>query len=1047
MPTVAGRVVPEPVTMPNQSSSAIVVGPSRQITALARKAISFQKRQMFTNICCIGLCPFLMVIISAGLGTLITRLISRSTSVSEFLRCSNVSAMSYPGIPNWNATVGLPLLPKSDLWTGATMDDIYQTNYDVVINFGLDGPPGAAVASFQHPCVFWYGENYPFSPLYEMNPGASGNAVRDSTYTAEPQGGWFMALLNGMSSGVVDARSLQRFIGLQLRSWAIYSAENADTLSMLGSKPMQNTIPLPALLSAPSTNAFISPITNSSIGLLGTIPTRYWGDLGGISISNPGSSALNVQPVPWFNYTGGSDNDLDVSISNALNEVILAISKVDKSAIQRNINSNVSATNELFLKIGKILNDLPHGAVFFNKIDHANKRYSWNMHYGTDIRLTATSNFPVPGVRLIQQQTQLDNAILRNSNVSVYGNASITQGLRILPYVANNKLNLPFGGLIGAILYPFGVSFLLPVFCVILVQEKEYRVLVMMQMNGMKSIWYYVSQYVIFYVLFAISTAVFLIVGYLSKLTLFTLTDPRVYIILFFLWGNNQVSLAFLFSTFFNRSRFALVIVFLAVLLSVLIALTVDSIFVSGSAPLAYFIWPPFAFYRALTVLNKASYAGSLQPYKLSMIRPGNEVGNAIIFMGVGVFVYLTLAIYLAAVLPSEFGVRRPWHFPVTDTIRKIKAARFAKDSDGIHTAEAELALSIQVDESETQYEDEDVKAERNRILSRNFDATSPLILSHMRKVYSGRGGAGPKLAVKDVTFAVEEGIVFGLLGPNGAGKTTLISILTGLYQSSSGEATLAGYNIKTDTAEVYKNIGICPQFDILWEELTVSEHLFFYARLKGVTADCEKVAVQNAINDVALSGFEHRISKGLSGGEKRRLSIAIALIGNPKVVFFDEPTTGLDPEVRRLIWGIVNTAKIGKTIVLTTHSMEEAEALCQRIGIMAKGTLRCLANPIRLKQVYGAGFKLYFNTLEADMPRAIQYIESILPKGFKVIDVFATNASYEFPGVPGILPQLFRGIEQSKDFVGILDWGIGQTTLEEVFIRLISESDASAEY
>ena len=85
------------------------------------------------------------------------------------------------------------------------------------------------------------------------------------------------------------------------------------------------------------------------------------------------------------------------------------------------------------------------------------------MHYGTDIRLTATSNFPVPGVRLIQQQTQLDNAILRNSNVSVYGNASITQGLRILPYVANNKLNLPFGGLIGAILYPFGVSFLLPV--------------------------------------------------------------------------------------------------------------------------------------------------------------------------------------------------------------------------------------------------------------------------------------------------------------------------------------------------------------------------------------------------------------------------------------------------------------------------------------------------------------------------------------------------------------------------------------------------------
>ena len=195
------------------------------------------------------------------------------------------------------------------------------------------------------------------------------------------------------------------------------------------------------------------------------------------------------------------------------------------------------------------------------------------------------------------------------------------------------------------------------------------------------------------------------------------------------------------------------------------------------------------------------------------------------------------------------------------------------------------------------------------------------------------------------------------------------------------------------------------------------------------------------------MTAFEDRLTKGLSGGEKRRLSIAISLLGNPAVVFLDEPTTGLDPEVRRLIWNIVNNARIGRTVVLTTHSMEEAEALCQRIGIMAKGTLRCLANPTRLKDLYGPGFRIFANSHEQDTPRAAKYIESLLPAGWKKIDSFATNSSYEFPSVKGILSSMFATIESEKSENGILDWGIGQTTLEEVFIRLISEDDASAEY
>ena len=274
-----------------------------------------------------------------------------------------------------------------------------------------------------------------------------------------------------------------------------------------------------------------------------------------------------------------------------------------------------------------------------------------------------------------------------------------------------------------------------------------------------------------------------------------------------------------------------------------------------------------------------------------------------------------------------------------------------------------------------------------------------------------------------------------------------MISILTGLYEISSGNATIAGFDIKTNSEEVYKCIGICPQFDIQWDELTVGEHLYFYARLKGVQAKDERTAVLRSLKEVSLTDFENRLTKGLSGGERRRLSIAIALLGNPNVVFLDEPTTGLDPEVRRLIWNIINDARAGRTIILTTHSMEEAEALCQRIGIMAKGTLRCHANPTRLKQLYGSGFKIFVTSLPEDKTRACQFIESLLPKGFKSVDSFAATTSYEFPATKGILSKLFVSVEHGKAEHGILDWGIGETSLEEVFIRLISEADASAEY
>lgn len=339
-----------------------------------------------------------------------------------------------------------------------------------------------------------------------------------------------------------------------------------------------------------------------------------------------------------------------------------------------------------------------------------------------------------------------------------------------------------------------------------------------------------------------------------------------------------------------------------------IIAVAIDFVFKTATIPTAYFIWPPFAFYRILTVLNTNAFTTSLQvkgkenisrfdpisahspnphfyfilqPYKFSMVKPGDEVFTALMFLWVEVIVFLVLAYYLNQTAPSEFGVRRPWNFPIIDLMEMF----------GNKQKVEELKISTEEEKVREGLEDDDVKAERARVLSNGHPSSSPLIMKGMRKVYASRRGLGPKLAVRDVSLAVEQGLIFGLLGPNGAGKTTLISILTGLYEASYGEATLAGYNIKTQTSMVYKKIGICPQFDILWDDLTISEHLYFYARLKGITSNQEDMEVEKCLQKVKLENFRDRKTKGLSGGEKRRLSIAIALIGDPAVVFLDEPT------------------------------------------------------------------------------------------------------------------------------------------------------------
>ncbi|KAG0204882.1 hypothetical protein BGX28_003341 [Mortierella sp. GBA30] len=1001
---------------------------SFQLRALGRKTLSFQRRQVFVNVCCIGLCPILMVIIAGAMGIGITSLINNLGNPSDYLLCSDVDAMTprgFPLVPSFSKQeVNFPTSPGSSIPNAKAGATIKHVNWYIVPGkLGFGASPTITADS----CVWWFGKDYPHSSPYAKDPNiTTPGSDLDSTYKPQPQGGW---LGPNQLIAPIELTKAQTY------PWVLAADE---TGGLAGSRPRQ-----------PAVDARAGNVTGQPFGtgLLGTMDTRYFANIT-TDTSTGIPSVKEFQPVPFYQQVPGSSGATDDALTQQIRVLVDGLARVDKTAIRAK-DPSPQQLIAYYSQIGTLVQNMPMGAVIFNTIDAVARKFDYTLQIGTDIRLLRAANYPNRGLRLMIQHTSLANAILKTSPVA--NTTKITHGFRGMPQLFTTKADIPIASLVGRILYPFGVSFLLPIFVITLVKEKEDRILVMMRMSGLRSITYYVAHYVHFYILHILSSLMFILAGVAFRMPFFTKVDPGVFILLFFFWGHVQIALAFFLSCFFSKSRTALVIVFLLVLCGVIVSLATETIFDTDQAPVGYFVWPAFAFYRALSVINRSSYDSSYQPYKISDLKGSDEVFQVLIALIIEIFVFLGLAFYLTEVFPTEFGVRQPWHFIVSGPYKhffgKKEKNKKSQDLEGQtrrdHTGSQRERVQgeIPLDAEEVQFEDVDVKQERARVLHDEFLPDCPLVMKNMRKIYP----TNKKLAVKNVTFAVDKDTIFGLLGPNGAGKTSLIHILTGLYEPTQGWARLAGYELDTEIKDVYRNIGICPQHDILWDDLTVGEHLYFYARLKGVAASDERAAVVASLNAVSLIPFEDRLTKGLSGGEKRRLSIAIALVGNPTVVFLDEPTTGLDISVRRLIWDIILHAKQGRTIILTTHSMEEAEVLCARIGIMAKGTLRCIGNQIRLKDLYGRGFKITFACRPENVERASHYIASLLPSSAKRLDAFVTSESWEFETEPGLIQRLFEEIELHKHENGIDDWGLSQTTLEEVFLRIIGEDDADA--
>jgi ABC-2 type transport system ATP-binding protein len=293
----------------------------------------------------------------------------------------------------------------------------------------------------------------------------------------------------------------------------------------------------------------------------------------------------------------------------------------------------------------------------------------------------------------------------------------------------------------------------------------------------------------------------------------------------------------------------------------------------------------------------------------------------------------------------------------------------------------------------------------------------------------------GALTAVQDLTLEVYEGEVFGFLGPNGAGKTTSINMMCGLLRPDAGQVTIRGVPISEADNEVRARVGVCPQDIVLWERLTCLEQLQFIGQMYGLPGRKARQRGQELLEELDLTGKYNKQARTLSGGMQRRLNLAMALVHDPDIVVLDEPEAGLDPQSRIKVREYIQSLARVKTVILTTHNMDEADRVADRVAIIDHGELLVLDTPEALKRSVGEG-----DVVEIDLygppgngHRVQEAVEPLVTQALMdeergLLTVRALNAV-------GTLPAILSVLEDAGCRAG--DVRVRKNTLEDVFIQL----------
>ncbi|XP_059199203.1 glucosylceramide transporter ABCA12 [Centropristis striata] len=403
---------------------------------------------------------------------------------------------------------------------------------------------------------------------------------------------------------------------------------------------------------------------------------------------------------------------------------------------------------------------------------------------------------------------------------------------------------------------------------------------------------------------------------------------------------------------------------------------------------------------------------------------------------------YFIIGIYIRMVFPGKYGIPAPWYFP-------FKASFWAelcccvKSNSKVGRG---LLFTNIMQKNQPVFSDDKGKGQ-SALSSQAGEDFSELpvgvALHGLSKIY------GERVAIENLNVSFYEGHVTSLLGHNGAGKTTTMSLLTGLFAPTSGTIEVYGRDMQDNIEDVRKELGVCMQYDVLFDHMTAKEHLLLYGQIKAPYWSQKQLheQVRTILEETGMYAHRHKRVGTLSGGMKRKLSISIAFIGGSRLVVLDEPTTGVDPCSRRSIWDIVIQHKKNRTVIMSTHHLDEAEVLSDRIAFLERGGLKCCGSPFHLKEKLGQGYKLTLTKKRQnlasepiDNSEMKAFIQAHVPEA-RLKEAQGRDLVYSLPPFTSSNASSYRSLltalDSNLEALQLGGYGISDTTLEEVFLQL----------
>ncbi|XP_064228883.1 glucosylceramide transporter ABCA12 [Aotus nancymaae] len=585
-----------------------------------------------------------------------------------------------------------------------------------------------------------------------------------------------------------------------------------------------------------------------------------------------------------------------------------------------------------------------------------------------------------------------------------------------------------------------------------LVYEKDLRLHEYMKMMGVNSCSHFFA-WLIESVGFLLVTIVILII-ILKFGNILPKTNGFILFLYFSDYSFSVIAMSYLISVFFNNTNIAALIgslIYIIAFFPFIVLVTVENE-LSYVVKVFMSLLSPTAFSYASQYIARYEEQGiGLQwenMYSSPVQDDTTSFGWLCCLILADSCIYFLIAWYVRNVFPGTYGMAAPWYFPILPS--------YWKERFGCAEVKPEKSNGLMF--TNIMMQNTNPSASPEYMVSSNIepepkDLTVGVALHGVTKIY------GSKVAVDNLNLNFYEGHITSLLGPNGAGKTTTISMLTGLFGASAGTIFVYGKDIKTDLHTVRKNMGVCMQHDVLFSYLTTKEHLLLYGSIKVPQWTRKQLheEVKRTLKDTGLYSHRHKRVGTLSGGMKRKLSISIALIGGSRVVILDEPSTGVDPCSRRSIWDVISKNKTARTIILSTHHLDEAEVLSDRIAFLEQGGLRCCGSPFYLKEAFGDGYHLTLTKKKSpnlnanatcDTMAVTAMIQSHLPEAYLKEDI-GGELVYVLPPfstkVSGAYLSLLRALDNGMGDLNIGCYGISDTTVEEVFLNLTKESQKNS--